>query len=467
MAHILCVTGAERGLLHASCELARRLVAAGHRVSLLAPAAALPVVRAHGLDGAELGPAMARGAAPPAERGGGARWLRLAARRRAALDELGADDFAAELERSAPDLALIDCELHEAIVATRSAGIRVAQLCPFVSIWRRPGLPPPHVLALPGRGLRGSGTGIRLLWTVLRIRRAVRRVRAYARHAGCDRVSLLRHLALQRGFAWRREADFAQWLMPLTWRSLPALVLHAFELELPHRPRAGVHYVGPMVAGDRPTPVEHRLEEARLRALLPAAPWRDRQPGSGGDGGARWIYAAFGTHFTASPRLLRELIAAVEQRPWWHLVISLGGAEQESALGERDATLPPNVHLFPWVPQPDVLRRVDLAVVHGGSNTAEECVLAGAPMLVYCGGQTDMAGVASRVVFHGLGALGDAQRDRAPRIGERIEALMEDEDALGRIETMRSHCLRYAPERVLERTVEGLLAAADGAEGSQ
>ena len=40
MAHILCVTGAERGLLHASCELPRRLVAAGHRVSLLAPAAA-------------------------------------------------------------------------------------------------------------------------------------------------------------------------------------------------------------------------------------------------------------------------------------------------------------------------------------------------------------------------------------------------------------------------------------------
>ena len=151
---------------------------------------------------------------------------------------------------------------------------------------------------------------------------------------------------------------------------------------------------------------------------------------------------------------------SVEGRPDRELVISLGGRLRPSDLGP----LPERVHAFEWVPQLDVLRRTDAVVTHGGSNTIDECVLAGVPMLIYCGYQTDMAGNTVRVAHHGLGLAGEA-RDGVREIRGRLDrllgdGLLGDGGFLERVERMRGHYRAYVDGRVLERTVDELLAEA-------
>ena len=67
------------------------------------------------------------------------------------------------------------------------------------------------------------------------------------RRVGCDRVSVFRDLADAVGFAFERDTDDRQWLIPFTYRRLPVLSLHALEFEFTHTPPAHVRFVGPMV----------------------------------------------------------------------------------------------------------------------------------------------------------------------------------------------------------------------------
>ena len=165
-----------------------------------------------------------------------------------------------------PDLVLINGEMHEHIIAAAGTGRPIALLNTFVSIWRRPGLPPPHHLVRPGVGWRGSRLGISLLWRELRLRKRLRACSQRIRRLGCDRLSILRRLAREVGFDFRRETDAGQWLIPFTYRRLPVLSLHALEFEFPHRPPSRVHYVGPMVLEsrvDRPLPAADRAGSRR------------------------------------------------------------------------------------------------------------------------------------------------------------------------------------------------------------
>jgi UDP:flavonoid glycosyltransferase YjiC (YdhE family) len=121
------------------------------------------------------------------------------------------------------------------------------------------------------------------------------------------------------------------------------------------------------------------------------------------------------------------------------------------------------VHVFPWVPQPEVLAVADAAITHGGINTVDECVTAGVPMLIYCGGETDMAGTTSRVVHHGIGIQGH-RRDSAVTIRAHLDRLLGDPGFRERVGRLQRRYAAYAEDRVAERTVEALLgrAVADG-----
>ena len=255
MARILCTTGGLRGLLYSSLELCRRLVADGHDVSYASDPSVRGIVEAHGIDFQEIeNDALASFLAEDRRRPWLQRQSDVDARRRTAVDALGIESFDALLDDLDSDLVLIDGEMHEHVIAaaTHSSKPRVALLNTFVSIWKRPGLPPPHHRAVPGRGWKGTRLGMELLWLELRWRKWARRQRLWLRDLGCDRVSLLRSLARRREFAFREQVDFGQWLMPLTYRRLPCLTLHARETELPHEPPEHVRYVGPMIARERP-----------------------------------------------------------------------------------------------------------------------------------------------------------------------------------------------------------------------
>ena len=446
-ARILCVVSGLPSVLYPSLELARRLAAAGHRVTFASRAEARPLVEHYGLDFFALEPSgheafQAADAGPLP-----VRLLRLRQRREQAREAMAVGGFARALRERAPDLVLVNGEMHEHVITALGAGARVALLNSFVSIWRQPGLPPPHALVLPGVGWKGSRAGIRLLWLALELRKKARALVLSARAAGCDRVSILRLMAREAGLDLRRETDDTQWLIPFTWDRLPVLSLHALEFELPHRPPERVRYVGPMVLDSRPERPMGDEDRARLRAVL------DRRRRAGGK--RKLVYAAFGSTFTAEPSLLRRLAEAVAREPDWELVVSLSDRVSPAEI----SPLPERVHAFPWLPQPEVLRHADVAVTHGGIGTIDECVTRGVPSLVYCGFETDMGGTTARVVHHGIGIVGDRRRDDPGAIRAHIGRLLLDARFAESVERLRACYASYVERREAERAVESLLGA--------
>jgi UDP:flavonoid glycosyltransferase YjiC (YdhE family) len=247
--------------------------------------------------------------------------------------------------------------------------------------------------------------------------------------------------------------DASQWLIPFTYRRLPALSLHALEFEFPHVPPDHVHYVGPMVLESRTDRPMAEDACVRLEAIL------DRRRAGGG---RRLIYAAFGSTLSANPSFLRRLSAIVENRPAWELVLSLSDRLAPSALGP----LPARVHAFSWLPQTRVLSHADVMVTHGGINTIDECVLARVPVLVYCGFETDMGGNTARVVHHGIGLAG-GRHDGTHAIGAHVDRLLQETPFRANLEGLRQRYLAYAVQHVAERAVETLLRGGRPAAGAQ
>ena len=446
MAKLLVVARGMPSITYPNVELARRLAADGHSVTFAGEPATRALAERHGLSFLELEANRYREFM--SEDGSEAalhRLLRLRERRQSACESTGTSSFVEAVAARSPDLLLIDGEMHEHIITASALGVPTVLTNSFASIWRRPGLPPSHHRARPGAGWRGSRAGMRLLWWSLRLAKRRKALSRRLRHWGCDRESVLTALARQAGFDLPAEVDRSQWLIPFSYRRLPYLSLHALELEFPHRPPERVRYVGPLLLEDRVDRPLPAADRARIDAILERRRSRKER---------HLIYAAFGSAFSAAPDLPGRLAAAVAARPDWELVMSLPG--------EQAAELPAEgvgVHSFEWLPQLDVLDYADAAVTHGGINTIDECVLASVPMLVYCGGETDMAGNTERVVFHGLGLAGDGRRDGPAQIGAHLDRLLTATPFRENLARMRRHFEAYREERVAETAVRDLLAS--------
>ncbi|MDA8019290.1 MAG: glycosyltransferase [Thermoanaerobaculia bacterium] len=441
MAAILCVSDGMISVVYPVLELARRLAADGHHVTFVGHPTRRNLAVRQGLDFEALPPDHStQFLEHDADRGLLQRFRLRQVRRESALTALGTDGFAEILRRIDPELVLVDGEMHEHVIVSVGTGRRTAVLNTFCSIWRRPGVPPPHVPARPGVGWTGSRLAMGLHWTALRWRKRLRSGRLWLRHVGCDRISRLRALANRYGFDLRTEADAGQWLIPWTYRRLPAFSLHAREFDFHHEPADHVHYLGPMSLHHRGDALaaddDARLDEAFRRTQ---------------NENRALVYATFGSAFTVGSGAISQLARAAGDQPW-EVVLSLGGKNLDE-LG----TLPRNVHAFRWLPQLDVLKRADVAIVHGGINTIDECVLHGVPMLVYCGFETDMAGNMARVVHHGLGVPGDPLREGPNELRQHVDRLLTEPRFRETVANFRSHYERYENERVAERTVDELL----------
>lgn len=455
MAHVVLITSGIASIANPNIELARRLALAGHCVTYASPDPLRASVEAYGLPFVQLaGPGEGPANELPAASGPhlkALRWLTrlptIRQRRRQAVAALGAGAFARSARELAPDLLLIDVELHQYIIAARAAGLPVALLSTWIALNKGPGLPPLHRSAVPGQGWSGSPVGIEVAWLQYRAWKRWQRLFQQVRTVGVSPFAVLRHLADEVGFPFRAEVDPDQWLLPFSYRSLPVLCLNARELDLPHAPPPGYHHVGPMIASQRREPggqsVPPELEALLAERTGPSRPL---------------IYCAFGAFFQGDDvSFLRRVVDAVAEHPEWDVVIGLGGRIDAGRLGP----LPAHVRAYAWVPQLRVLERADCAVVHGGISTLNECVHFGVPMLVYPFKRvTDQEGNAARVIFHGLGLVGDRDADDAAQLRRQIERLLGDRSFATAVGRMRDHVRRYEGEGRAEGIVAQLLEAA-------
>ncbi|MEM9714864.1 MAG: hypothetical protein AAGA17_21765, partial [Actinomycetota bacterium] len=111
MAHVLLLTSDLASIVNAHAEVARRLRADGHEVTHLRTGHEIP-------DLAGRGWTLRAGASP--SRGTGA------ATRSAAIDRLGLEAHRSALLDRAPDLVLVDIELHEQVAVALTLGVPVA-----------------------------------------------------------------------------------------------------------------------------------------------------------------------------------------------------------------------------------------------------------------------------------------------------------------------------------------------------
>jgi len=91
------------------------------------------------------------------------------------------------------------------------------------------------------------------------------------------------------------------------------------------------------------------------------------------------IYVSYGSLGAGDVDLLKRVIAALGKMPYRALV-NVG-----DYLDAYDS-VPPNVHIAAWFPQPAVIPKCDAVIHHGGNNSFTECLYFGKPALImpYC-----------------------------------------------------------------------------------
>lgn len=443
MARLLLVTNGPAGMRYSTVELGRRLRAAGHEVTLLSDPEVEATARHHDLGFRALA---TRAASEPAGNWF-QRWRGRDDHRQAMIEASGARAFPAHLDAVAPDLVLLDGEMQEHVIVAAVSGVPLALMNTFCSIWRQAGTPPPHTDIRPGRGWRGSALGMSMAWRAFLARKRVREKTRWLEQAGADRVSVLKVLADEQGFDFRNDADASQWLVPRAYPAFPALSLHAREFEWVEETPDGVHFLGPLLLRERLDPPLDALNRERLAGLFEA----HRR----GCDGPPLVYAGFGSFFTTDIAWMNALFDAFRERPDWSLIVPVG--DDPVLPPDLLDRLPANVHLFPWLPQFEVLRHCDLAVVHGGINTVDECVLARVPMLVLNGRETDMPGNQARVIHHGLGLAADADHDTPARILAALDTLRGEGHFLEALDRLARVYEAYEKDRVAERVIAGLI----------
>ncbi len=354
MAHVAFVCPPLRGHWEPTLTLGRVLARRGHRVSLVTDAADVP--RSETVTVVDPGlPAPGGLLEAVRRRAGIVGTIRAMARRCEALSqllpplltELGADAVVADQTEPAGALAAMRLDLPYASLACA------------LPLDREQGLPPPFV----DWSYRADGSrdwlyegGHRVTnWLMRPLSRAIRN---QAIKWGLRNVATLDD-------TFSRALQIIQLPKALDWpRAAPP----------PH-----AHWVGPL-----------RDEAPEPFAMPEEALASDQRP---------LAFCSLGTLQGFRADLLRTMAASVAQAGFRPVVAHGGGLSCEEA-----ATLPGEPIVAAYLPQRALLRRADVAVVHGGLNTVVDALAAGVPLVVIPLAY-EQGGVAARVAASGAGLV--------------------------------------------------------------
>lgn len=343
--------------------LARRLVARGHRVRMLAPAVLRESIESAGIafepydeipEHDESVPerslvrdfeARSKAAAIAASRDN----LVGAMARPVAADTL------ATLERRPADVVAFDFLLAGAAFAAEKAALPAAMLIHTVYPFPAPGMPPFGMGWSPldgplGRLREQAG---RLIYRQVYERPLLPRFNAARTTLGLE--------PLRRFDEYVGSVD-------------RALVLTSPAFDFPARLPANVEYVGPQVDGPAATSGWE-------------SPWLQ-------DDDRPLVVVGLSTTYQAHDALLERIVAALASLPVRALVTT-GGATLRS-------TPPGNVHVARFVPHADLLPQAAVVVTHAGLGTVHAALAHGLPLVCLPIGR-DQPDNAARVEWHGAG----------------------------------------------------------------
>lgn len=415
MAHIVLVTGLLTGRINASFELASRLQKEGHEITYLCQPSTLVKIQSYGFNALAVSK-ITFDYKDPRRSAMESSWFKklrfhlkyLKSHYSEGIKILKLEEHKALFRQVNPDLALIDVEIHDMIFTAIELKIPVKLTTTWFSDKISLKSPSIRTGVIPGRGVNGTKVGILFSWLLMRAKINARVVlnrltftnyrrwmfKKYAKNIGFDTSGLL-----------------VNTLPPLySFTKLPIVTMTMSELEFPHKLAKNMIYVGPMIRENRNLQKEDPAVADRLKTI-----YRKRDTEKG-----QLIYGSVGSMATSGVVFLKKVIKACTDQEGWQLVLSLGPNLNIADFGE----VPSQIHLFNWVPQPEVISHADCVVTHAGNNTMNECLHYTVPMVLYSGKKTDQDGSAARMAYHGLGVLGDKDRDGAEQIRSNIDEVL-------------------------------------------
>ncbi|MBV8213675.1 MAG: glycosyl transferase [Verrucomicrobia bacterium] len=166
-----------------------------------------------------------------------------------------------------------------------------------------------------------------------------------------------------------------------------------FDFPIPHLPPQ-FHYAGPFYDHEGREPIPFPWEKLNGKPL---------------------IYASLGTLVNGLSAVYDTILEAVGEFPDMQLVLSIGMNLDPEDLG----TTPANAIVVRRAPQVELLKHAELCITHAGINTTLESLAEGVPMVAIPIGY-DQPGIASRIVYHGVGEFVELGKLTARSLAELI-----------------------------------------------
>ncbi len=165
------------------------------------------------------------------------------------------------------------------------------------------------------------------------------------------------------------------------------------------------------------------------------------------------VLVSLGTLFRDDADLFEQAITAIE-RAGGQAIAAVGSEELASSLGARW----PDAIVRAWIPQPEVLARVDLFVTRGGMNSVSEALVAGVPVLVIPH-LAEQAVVGRRVEELGAGAVLSRRNANATSIDAAARDLLREPHPRERAKAIGEKLLEGGGASAAVDTVEAQIAA--------
>ena len=170
----------------------------------------------------------------------------------------------------------------------------------------------------------------------------------------------------------------------------------------------------------------------------------------------RLIYCSLGSQAQLYPeakRLFQTIIDALSGLPLYQMIVATG-----REVGHDDLQgVPPNVHLFSYVPQTEVLEKASLLITHGGLLTIKDAIFFCVPMIVFpC--HYDQPQNSGRVVYHGLGVKGE-MRSTVAEVRALIERVDHTDSYRERVRAFGGLFRKHDEAGISVKVVEALLGS--------
>ena len=163
------------------------------------------------------------------------------------------------------------------------------------------------------------------------------------------------------------------------------------------------------------------------------------------------IYLSFGSLGSGDTDLLKRMIGVLGETDY-RVLVNVGD------YGDAYDSIPDNVHIESWYPQPSVIEQCDAVIHHGGNNSFTECLYFGKPALImpYVWDGHDNA---TRVQETGHGLKMHRSDWTVEQFTQAIDTLLNDKDMRERLGKTSAHMKKANGRKKAAQIIDRLVTA--------